>query len=383
MPSNTQNLDLIVGISAERLNLAVSQLFKKPQLQSQLFSGAEESILGNIPVKGVWQIKESPVFFLRPPTQYEWDNSIKSNGTKATEQTNTFVVNLPALHVTLDAAAKKKETNVPATLICAASVSGYSFSLEALAVVVDLTGSSPTDLFIFKSLLIPKVLTVVTSAIKGITFPMPSFAGVSLTSPGISIVNNKLIVAFNLSQKATPVPGDVSLPDKSFFILMSKDLIQQATNYLVVQNIQGKTFDQRDSKGAIGFTGEYRAYGKFNSVTVHTTKNPAVLSAQMNLNLSAWAGITTPVGYIIEQGKVVIDKARQAAEEAAKRTAEIAKQAAEETRRAAEAAAEATRRAAEETARRTADIARQAAEAAKRAAEEAGKVLDPRRWWPW
>lgn len=307
-------IDLLIGINADRLNQIINQAFSNQAMRAHFFTGTQGGVFQSVNYTANWQLQSVPSVELRTPTQDEWNQSIKADGNRALPVANAFITNLNDLSISLTLAGATKQTSTSVKAICTASVNGNTTSISALAVIVDLSGCAPFDLFITKTFIIPNVLTSVTSTLSGINVQPPSISGINLTPPTVAIQNNALLLAFNLVQDSQPDLTGFVAPSQPFFILASQDLMQAAVNYVVTNNIQGKSFSKSGSDGALGFSGEYSANGNVNGISVNTTNNPTQLHANVNFSLSASAGISTPLGYIIEGGKVILSGLETAGE---------------------------------------------------------------------
>lgn len=306
--------DLLVGLSAPKLDQAIAQVYGNASLRESLFKGSKSVNLGGSNISVAWDVQSAPAFQLSPPSADEWKIAVKGDGSKAPPQNDAFMVNLAKLKLQITASAGNLDTTIPVKIICTADSSTGRILLKALAVIVNLSDASDTDKFIIRSILIPGLLDTANKSLNGFNIPSPSIPGISLTPPVADVQNNHLLVAFNLLKDGTPNLSGVNLPDDSFFILMSPELTNYAINYVVKNNVQGKSFSKSGSVGGGGFSANYNATGRINSIGLNQISDPTRLKANISLGLNAGAGIDTPVGYIIKGGEIVYEGVKDVVE---------------------------------------------------------------------
>lgn len=302
--------DLIIGMNAVRLNEAIAQLHRNNSIRNRLFKNGQSGNFSGLPYKGTWDVQAAPTIELRPPTNAEWGKSIRADGSKGVPTDNAFITNLSKLAVSLTTAGETKNSVLPVKAICTANVVRGKVTLTTHSIIVNTSGLSPIDEFFIIGILVPQVLAAVNATLSGVKIPAPRFMGVSLTHPAVDIVNSRLIVAFNMIQHSQPIVQGPFPNSHPFFILTSRALNQAVVNYVVSRNIQGKSFKKRGSEGAAGFSATYEARGKVQGIKVSTTNVPTRLKTNVDLRMSASAGINTPVGMVINAaGNVVKDVA--------------------------------------------------------------------------
>jgi len=311
------NADLIIGMNSDRLNQAIGKIFSNSGIRERLFSGSQRSSFNDVSFVGKWVIEAPPVLELRAPTGDEWNNSIKADGNEAIPREDAFITNLHKLNVALSTSDSNRQTVIPVQAICTVDADGKNFSLHAHAAIIDLSAASPMDQFFAKAVIIPQVLSAVNQTLKGIALPVPALPGVSLTSPEVSIQNNRLLISYNMVEHGQPA-APVSVPDLPFFILASQPVEQALVNYIVTSQIQGKRFSKNGSEGGGGFSAEYNANGRVDNIQVRTTNDPTMLSAEVSLSMNASAGINTPAGYIVKGGEIIYEGIKDAANQVAK-----------------------------------------------------------------
>ena len=304
----------MIGLNAYRMDTAVAQLFANQDFRNAVFSGTQNDSFEGQSFTASWSIGAPPSFDLRSPATDEWNNSLKADGTQTMPTPNCFIININALNVNLVLAGVPKQSTIQLSAVCSASTSGNAVALHADAVIIDLSNSKPIDKYMIKHILIPKVLDFANTTLKGMHIPIPSFMGVTLTPPSISILNKSLITGFNLAGRPQPDLTGVPLPGTSFFALASPALVQQVVNYVVTNNLRGKQFSTSGSEGAAGFSADYNASGTVNSITANiSSSNLTTLNATINASLTATGGISTPIGYVIQAGQVVYQGIQTAA----------------------------------------------------------------------
>jgi len=307
------SIDLVIGLGADRLNTAIAALFQYQALREHLFSGNQNGEFEGVAYSVSYQINAAPTIELRPPTAQEWNSSIKAGGNTAPPVGNAFLVNLSALNGDFKSGGSDKKASFSVKAVCSAGHAGDKILLSAYSVILDLTALSPMDKFIVTGFLIPRILQGVNQLLAGLVIPTPSLPGVSLTPPSAAVLNNTLVVAYNLVNKGQPDFAAFPLPAKDFFVLMSQPLTQAAANYAATHNIQGQTFDKSGSQGGGGFSADYHVNGRVNNVQVQTTGDPVKLHATVDLSLQASAGINLPFGYILQAGELVYNTVKDGA----------------------------------------------------------------------
>ena len=178
-----------------------------------------------------------------------------------------------------------------------------------------------------------------------------------------------------------PAPSAIStadLPDGPFYILLSREALQQVTS-VGTQALTGRTIDKSGSQGFEIGTANYNASVRIDNVSGASIADDFTeVSTNVALSVSASAGISA-AELLAYQAKRAAEIAAAETKRAAEEAAAQAKRAAEEQARLAAEAAEQARRAAEEQARRAAEetqrAAERAADEAKRAAEKVGDTF--------
>ncbi|MDJ0676700.1 MAG: hypothetical protein QNJ36_15200 [Calothrix sp. MO_167.B42] len=296
------NYDLLVGLNQDRLNLISQQVYSSDTLKQSLFVGGESGQYSGMSYTLNWVIASPLTLSLRSPTSDEWQKTIKEDGNRVAPQSGAFIVDIQKLSLKLNTSADTQDldTTIPVQAICTARASGNSLTINALAVIVNLSQSTELDRFVISKVLIPALLRVLNKTLAGIQLPQLSFSGISLTPPIIEIKNGYLLAAFNLLKDGTPSIGDAQIPSDPFFSLVSHELLQSVVRHQVHNNIQGQEFNQSGSEGVVGFSANYHVWGKIRGLSVSTTSNPLKLHANASIDMSASAGIDTPVGVVVD-----------------------------------------------------------------------------------
>ncbi|WP_424101143.1 hypothetical protein [Moorena producens] len=303
------NYDLLVGLNQDKLNLITQQAYSSDTLKKSLFVGGESGQYSGMNYTLNWVIGSPPTLSLRSPTSAEWQKALKEDGKTVAPQSGAFIVDIQKLSLKLntDPNNQNLDTTIPVQAICTARASGSALTIKALAVIVNLSGSTELDRFVISKVLIPGLLRVLNKTLAGIQLPQLSFSGISLTPPVVDIKNQYLLAGFNLVKDGTPSIGNAKIPSDPFFLLLSNELVQSVVSYEVRNNIQGQEFNQSGSEGAAGFSANYHVWGKIRGLSVSTTSNPVKLHADASIDMSASAGIDTPLGDVIDVAKDVGD----------------------------------------------------------------------------
>lgn len=295
------NADLVVGLQAGRLNSAIAQVYARPDIKSRLFRGSGDMSRDGVSVKVAWELSSAPQLAFRAPTTAEWNVSVAANGRKPRQISDTFIVTLPNLKIKFTDRVSSKNRNVSLRLICRAKTLHRSASLEALAVIVDKNNFSDWDNFFWTMKVFPQIIKDGNTILSGFRIPAPSIPGVSLTAPTVDIVGNALVLSFNLSNQGQASIAGLSIPNKSFFTLLSQELAQRAINHVVTKDIQGESFSKSgNGPSFLGFKGGYRANARVDRINVKTTNNPLRLNCGVEIGMSASASVDTPVDEIVD-----------------------------------------------------------------------------------
>ena len=298
------NYDLLVGLNQDRLNLITQQAYSSDALKKSLFVGGDSGQYSGINYTLNWVVDSTPTLSLRSPTPDEWTRAIKEDGKSVAPQSGAFIVDIQKLSIKLNTSSETQEdlsTTIPVQAICTATARGGSLTVKALAVIVNLSKATELDSYLISKVLIPGLLGMLNKTLAGIQLPQLSFGNTNLTPPVVEIKNGYLLAAFNLVKDGTPSIGDAQIPSDPFFSLLSRELVQSVVSYEVRHNIQGQKFDKGGSEGAGGFSANYHTWGKISSVSVSTTSNPMKLHANVSIEMSASAGINSPITKVVSK----------------------------------------------------------------------------------
>lgn len=309
------NYDLLTGFNQDKLNQIIAKVYSTPNLKSTLFTGSEFGSEMGVSYTLNWAVEAAPTVSLTSPTSDNWANAIGVNGVSVAAKEGAFLVNLSTLKINIDAGDQKLDTTIPVQAIALAGNSGANLQITTLGVIIDLSKASTLDKAIITSALVPAVLKMLNKSLSGIEIPQLSFSGVTLTAPVVEAKDGYILAAFNLTKDGAPSIGTVPAQNTPFFAIVSRELAQFVSDYQVQTNIQGQKFDQSGKESGGGFSAEYAVHGQIKSIRVAVTSDPIVMQASASLAMSASAGVSTPVGYVIdaagnvvkEVGKVVED----------------------------------------------------------------------------
>lgn len=282
--------DVIIGMDAATLNKAIARLYNRGDLRGSLFRGSRTQNIEGTDFAVQWDIQAAPETILAPPTAQEWQSSFKADGNMAQPVSNAFFLNFSKIRL-VQTAPDKNEATIPARAICTASVSGNQLNIQVIAVIIDLSGASKTDQFIYKRIIIPEILHLATSLLSGITMPPLSFYKIALTPPVVSIQSNRLILFANLADRPLASISGGNWPDKPFFILCSSRLAQRIGD-IAAGTVRGKTFSYR---GKINFEigdASYSASGSINQVVTSVTGDLTVMNCRLGANARVSADLS-------------------------------------------------------------------------------------------
>ena len=296
--------DVIIGMDASTLNKAIGQLYNRGDLRGSLFRGDRTQNIEGTDFAVQWDIQAVPETFLAPPTDQEWQSSFKADGSAAQPVGNAFFLNFSRIRL-VQTAPDKNETTIPARAICTAGASQNQLSIQVIAVIIDLSGASKTDQFVYKRIIIPEILHLATSLLSGITMPPLSFYNISLTPPVASIQSNRLILFSNLADRPLGAISGGNWPGQPFFILCSSRLVQRIGD-IAAGAVQGKTFNYSgDTDFEIG-DASYSASGRINRVVTSATGDLTVMDCRLDADARVSADLSlNPLKPIIKPIKKI------------------------------------------------------------------------------
>lgn len=285
--------DVIIGMDAATLNKALGQIYRRSDLRTSLFHGSRTQSMEGINFSVQWDVQTAPEMILSPPTDQEWGLSIKAGGSAARPVSNAFFLKFPKVRI-IQTAPDKNETIIPFKVICTANTSGNQLNIQVISIIIDLSGASAMDQYLYKRIIIPAILNVATSILSGMAMPSISFGGISITPPVVSVQSNRLILFANLAGRPLPAISGGNWPDMPLFILCSPRLVQ-TIGEIAAGTACGKTFSYSGNQGfEIGKAG-YRASGKINQASASVasvTGDLTVMDCRLNAVAKVSAGLS-------------------------------------------------------------------------------------------
>jgi hypothetical protein len=284
--------DVAICFSQNNLNRMVAALYSRPGLKTKLFSGRQITTIEGAQDVVAWDMRTSPVFNLEAPTQDQWRHAITANGNAAPPRDNACVVSLPNFHFSVThPGAAPTDTTLTLAVICSIVVAGRTATVTPAGVVVDLSKLTPFDQIVYKSILIPQVLSQAAGFLGNQAVPRIEFYGLSFGNATLLVGQGRAIVAAYLEGKpgspdrqalrATPV-GD-------FHVLLSRDALQLVVKN-GVQNLRGHT-EPTGGHANLGIgNANYSASIRFDSLDASVVTS-TMLHARASVTLAASAGV--------------------------------------------------------------------------------------------
>ena len=304
--------DLVIGLSAAKLNQAIAQVHGNRHVHDTVFSNSKAFAYGKDTATVHWDVTAPPEVVLRPPTAAEWQAAVKANGQPVAPLEGAFLVKLPKLALRCEsatgaaAAADPLDTTVAVSLIAAAEVTGATISLRALGVLVALDATSALDHYLITVVLVPALLDAVTRALQGLRVVPPAVAGVQLTPGVVAIVADHLVLMFNLAARGAPSASLADVPGDPFFVLISSALLQAAMDHTVQTSLVGQRFDKSGSVGAGGFSAGYEAVGRIDRMAFAPVGPPASFRLLTSVELSASASVGLSLPWLGPVGDAIV-----------------------------------------------------------------------------
>jgi hypothetical protein len=231
--------DVACGMSAATLNRGIGQLYARPEARKKLFRGSksESTALGEVTL--TWDILVAPVFILTPPTAAQWQKAQKKqvDGKDVPQPTvNGFQVRFAQFNASYSVnggtgAAGTTDLRVYATVNVRDDLQQADAEAVILSVAgigLDETKFSQWDRLIFNKILLPQLFAMIDQMLGTIKFRNLAYKGVKVAHPVASVTDDMLVVAAVLNTKSATDLSGVVWPQKSFFTLLSPDLIQKA-----------------------------------------------------------------------------------------------------------------------------------------------------------
>ncbi|MCP4217038.1 MAG: hypothetical protein GY765_20490 [bacterium] len=283
--------DVIIGMDSSTINKAIAQLYNRSDLRNRVFKGSVSQPIMGVTVTADYDVQQAPLVYLQSLTNAkDWQQCIKADGSAPQPTSNSFFLNFPKLKIT-QTTPQSQEATIYVKTICTANISGNTLTFKAVAVLIDFSGLNQNTVTMYKAMIIPKVLQMANSIVSGISLPSLNFEGISLTTPGISIQSERLIVASNLSGRALTPIGSSGWPDKPFFILCSPRMLQQLGNVAAGQ-AKGKNFSTSGSKGFTVGDASYSAGGTINSISVSPSPDLTVMNCRIGIGAHCSADVS-------------------------------------------------------------------------------------------
>ncbi|MGJ4748005.1 hypothetical protein ACQV5M_16725 [Leptospira sp. SA-E8] len=297
--------DLLLGMDEGSFNKAIDSLYKKKSLRKNIFKGSKSQKVNNpigkttLEVRLNWDVLKVPIVSFKPPTDSEWKNAYKEDGTKTQLTQNSFLVKFPETKVAWTEIGimnvQKKETtlkNVSAVCTVKIDLESNFININAIALILDLSKATPTDKLIYKTFIIPAVLQATEIILSTKQIPNIDFHGAKFGKALVYVGGGRLIGAANLSSKTeVPTVTDTSaLPNKPFFILMSKETSQSIVDK-VVHQLEGKKQTSSGSKNFGLGDADYEVEVYANQITAKLSQDPTKVLCNMDVTIDAKAGI--------------------------------------------------------------------------------------------
>ncbi|MDR3034100.1 MAG: hypothetical protein LBV78_13485 [Kitasatospora sp.] len=279
--------DLAVSLHQDALNPTLAALYDRPALKAALFRGTVPAQAGGPDRPGGpesrWAVLRAPVLSLDPPADDDWQHAIKRRPPAARPTADALVVGFPQLQVTYGDVSFDKAVRV----VCTLAIHRHTLTVVPVAAIVDLTGATDWDRFLYTRMIGPRLLNLGATLIGGITLPHVKVAGAEFGEITLRVGGGRILGAARLAGEGSArLPPPQSLPDAPFYVLLSPRAVRRAA-----QNTLDAFSGQRhDTSGEAGFgigTARYRAGIALRSAQVQVDPDPADIA--LNLRFTAYA----------------------------------------------------------------------------------------------
>ncbi len=301
-----QGFDLLISLDENTFNRIIASLYEKPNLKKELFHGTQEAVLQNVNVSVSWNVLAAPTVSLNPPSDSQWKNAYKENGQSLNALENAFVLTFPSLKIYRKQAGDVQETTIPVSAICSVRINPEvsNISVDAVGLIVDLSSAKPLDKLIYQNIIIPKILKLADSLLVAEQIPKINLHDAKFGKAVLRVGGGKVCAVANLENKSAlpTIPDAKDLPtNRPFYVLFSREFVQKIATESI-GSLVGKKVQTSGSKGFGIGDASYDATVVLNKVDAQVLANPTSVFANMNVSISANAGVDV-FGPII--GKIV------------------------------------------------------------------------------
>jgi hypothetical protein len=285
--------DVAIGMDESGLNQVLGELFQRPGLRKDLFSGSQSANILGAAIQVDWSVEQAPTVHLSAPTPDQWKHAIKADGAVAAPTVNALTMHFPQFKITRKAASGPDQTaTVALDVICTINIQSDNLIVSALAVSVDLSAASAFDQVLYKSVIIPRILNLVGTAFGVEHLPNVNFEGLQFGPIALTVGSGRVAGVANLAGKPTPpAPDPGTLPNAKFFLLLGRDALQQTAQ----KGAAGLVGHSATSSGSRGFglgNASYNGSVRLDSVSVQVGGDPTVINAQVAIGAEASAGVS-------------------------------------------------------------------------------------------
>ncbi|WP_424101141.1 hypothetical protein [Moorena producens] len=223
------NFDIAIGLSANSVNSILAALFADSTAKAKFFRGIySEDIAGKGTVYSSYEVNAAPTVTLAAPDQASWDAAIKQTKDQPLPTENCFQIHFSSISgtISIDNGSPVNGEGQLDVYMTAAMSNGV-LSLDPLAVYMDTSSLSQFDKWLIPNVLAPAALEMASKIMDTIKLPsIPSYEDISFIDPGLSIMNEQLIIATVLTNNSASLSlTGFSPPTKNYYTLLSPTLI--------------------------------------------------------------------------------------------------------------------------------------------------------------
>ena len=258
--------DVFIGISAQQLNDLAVTVYRK--LHPRLFSGNGTVQVGSSPVALHWDVAQAPVFQLDGALNvHEAKEALlaRTGATASPEHAQvvdnllgglqTFSILLPEILITFPALPDEPLLVLTARIQANAAFWDHRIVFGVVSVSVSTFGT-PLQQAVAKDVMQPAVQQIANELLSGLSIPMPTVPGATLSPFNVGIVQGSLVAVATTNGPMPELPtGGFSGLGAPFVVALTKQALQVAANPVIGAN--SPAISGGDSSGVAGFSVHY------------------------------------------------------------------------------------------------------------------------------
>lgn len=290
------NFDFAAGLTNGPLNDGSAKLFANADIKAKYFQGTytkQDPTLGTVTL--IYNVLAAPTFVLAPPSDVQWQNSVKASGVTTKPTVNIFQVHFSNISGSAQIGSSTPVAGQGALdVFSVVSVTDGKLTLTPIAVLIDESSFTAWDKFIVNQLLIPKALEIASGLLKGYQLPtLPTIAGITFSPLAVYIDSSILLLGATISTNPNAIDlSGYTWPTDSYFALLGQNLLNTAIQQESKQYV-GKTQTGDSSYGNIAFKASADYSVTLNSISATIkTDDPTSINLSVGADLSAHGGIS-------------------------------------------------------------------------------------------